>query len=76
MAKLNTSLKLASDVYGGSKSHTYSTTHVAASAFDTTFKVNNSDTFRELIEFKPDGTKNLIQQRKSGKKIIEISQAE
>ena len=57
MAKLNTSLKLASDVYGGSKSHTYSTTHVAASAFDTTFKVNNSDTFRELIEFKPDGTK-------------------
>ena len=25
---------------------------------------------------KPDGTKYLIQQRKSGKKIIEISQAE
>ena len=57
MGNLTTTLSLASNVYGGGKSQKYTTAHPVVSAFDTTFKINNSDTFKELIEFKPDGTK-------------------
>ena len=56
MAKLNTTLSLNSGVYGG-KAQKYASNHEASSVFDTTFKINNSDSLRELIEFKPDGTK-------------------
>ena len=56
MAKLTTSLQLSSGVYGG-KTHNYKSSHQVTSAFDTTFKVNNSDTFKELVEFKTDGSK-------------------
>ena len=57
MAKLTTSLQLNSSVYGGGKKQNYSTTHAVTSAFDTTFRVNNSDTFKQIIDFKPDGSK-------------------
>tara|TARA_R100000808_G_scaffold24604_2_gene57128 strand:+ start:1394 stop:3394 length:2001 start_codon:yes stop_codon:yes gene_type:complete len=58
MAKLTASLSISSDVYGGKNSN-YTATHPVSSVFDTTFKVNNADGLRELIEFKPDGTKTF-----------------
>jgi len=58
MARLKTKLTLASDVYGG-KVQAFRSQHLCSTVFDTTFKVNNSDTFSELIEFAPDGTKTF-----------------
>tara|TARA_R110002074_G_scaffold399666_3_gene593316 strand:+ start:3118 stop:5088 length:1971 start_codon:yes stop_codon:yes gene_type:complete len=57
MSKLTTSLQLSSNVYGSSKNQSYTTTHEVTSAFDTTFKINNADGLKQLIDFKPDGTK-------------------
>ena len=57
MPKLTTSLTLNSNVYGGGKKQSYTTTHPVNSAFDTTFKVNNADGFKQIVDFKPDGSK-------------------
>ena len=57
MGNLTTTLSLTSNVYGGGKGQQYTTSNPVTSAFDTTFKVNNSDSFKQLIDFKSDGTK-------------------